>query len=103
MLKIAWAAIAPLGLVLMHTFFLGSFFKACWSGSRGITENQATFLAGPIVHQLLSEAVARASPPGLENANFATRVRAARANPRRIGTRLSCAAVSDRDATTETL
>lgn len=75
MLGIAWAVIVPLGMVLMYTFVFGSILKMRWSGINGSTENMtAFFLAGLIVHQLLSEGVARAPSLVLDNKNYVTRV-----------------------------
>lgn len=74
-LGVAWAAIVPLGMVLMYTFVFGSIFKARWSGIGGSTENMtAFFLAGLVAHQLFSEAIARAPSLVLENKNYVTRV-----------------------------
>jgi lipopolysaccharide transport system permease protein len=75
MLGIAWAVIVPLGMVLMYTFVFGSIFKVRWSGIAGSTESMtAFFLTGLIMHQLLSEVVARAPSLVLENKNYVTRV-----------------------------
>ncbi|MBR1232025.1 ABC transporter permease [Bradyrhizobium sp. AUGA SZCCT0182] len=75
MLGIAWAVIVPLGMVLMYTFVFGSIFKVRWSGISGSTESMtAFFLAGLIVHQFLSEVIARAPSLVLENKNYVTRV-----------------------------